>query len=126
MMGAGDHVRALEPATNHEMPRATLRERGQLKMLAPGEEVNYRLEEEIHNISMCVFGGQRQRQKRVVRGLPRPHAVEAEGLHSSHCFRDLFEIQVGKLHIEFHLSPNNLSAVSRRICRFDSSDSGRL
>jgi hypothetical protein len=71
MMGAGDYVRALEPATNHERPRATLRERGQLKMLAPGEEVNYRL-------------------------------------------------------IEFHPSPNNLSAVSRRICRFDPSDSGRL
>ena len=70
-MGAGNYVRVLEPATNHEMPRTTLRERGQLKMLAPGEEVNYRL-------------------------------------------------------IEFHLSPNNLSAVSRRICRFDPSDSGRL
>jgi len=44
MMGAGDYVCALEPATNHETPRAVLRERGQLKMPAPGEEVNYSLE----------------------------------------------------------------------------------
>ena len=44
MMGAGDYVCALEPATNHEAPRAVLRKRGQLKMLAPGEEVNYSLE----------------------------------------------------------------------------------
>ncbi len=44
MMGAGDYVCALEPATNHESPRAKLREQGQLNMLAPGEQVNYVLE----------------------------------------------------------------------------------
>ena len=44
MMGAGDYVCALEPATNHETPRAKLREQGRLKMLAPGEQVNYVLE----------------------------------------------------------------------------------
>jgi hypothetical protein len=44
MMGAGDYVCALEPATNHETPRAQLRERGQLRQLEPGEEVNYSLE----------------------------------------------------------------------------------
>jgi len=44
MMGAGDYVCALEPATNHETPRAKLREQGRLKMLVPGEQVNYVLE----------------------------------------------------------------------------------
>ena len=44
MMGAGDYVCALEPATHHETPRARLREQGRLKMLAPGEEINYALE----------------------------------------------------------------------------------
>lgn len=44
MMSAGDYVCALEPATNHEAPRASLRERGQLRYLDPGEEVNYFLE----------------------------------------------------------------------------------
>ncbi|MGH2522172.1 MAG: aldose 1-epimerase family protein, partial [Anaerolineales bacterium] len=44
MMGAGDYVCALEPATNHETPRSKLREQGRLKMLAPGEEVRYSLE----------------------------------------------------------------------------------
>lgn len=44
MMGAGDYVCALEPATSHETPRAVLRERGQLGMLAPGEQVSYLLE----------------------------------------------------------------------------------
>lgn len=44
MMGAGDYVCALEPATNHETPRARLREQGQLKMLAPGEAIHYALE----------------------------------------------------------------------------------
>jgi hypothetical protein len=44
LMAAGDYVCALEPATNHEAPRATLRERGQLRRLAPGEEVNYFVE----------------------------------------------------------------------------------
>ena len=44
MMGAGDYVCALEPATNHETPRAKLREQGRLRMLVPGEQVNYVLE----------------------------------------------------------------------------------
>jgi hypothetical protein len=44
MMNAGEYVCALEPATNHETPRTVLRERGQLKHLAPGEEVQYWLE----------------------------------------------------------------------------------
>ena len=44
MMGAGDYVCALEPASNPETPRALLRERGQLKMLAAGEQVHYALE----------------------------------------------------------------------------------
>ncbi len=43
-MGAGDYVCALEPATNHETPRAVLREQGRLQMLTPGEEVEYSLE----------------------------------------------------------------------------------
>lgn len=44
LMGAGEYVCALEPATNHEAPRASLRERGQLRHLEPGEEVNYWVE----------------------------------------------------------------------------------
>ena len=44
MMGAGDYVCALEPATNHEAARARLREQGALRHLEPGEEVNYSLE----------------------------------------------------------------------------------
>lgn len=44
MMGAGDYVCALEPATNHESSRTRLRGLGELKMLQPGEVVNYKLE----------------------------------------------------------------------------------
>jgi hypothetical protein len=43
-MGAGEYVCALEPCTVHETPRAILREQGNLKMLAPGEEIHYHLE----------------------------------------------------------------------------------
>jgi hypothetical protein len=42
--GGGDYLCGLEPATNAEAPRAELRERGELRMLAPGEEVSYSLE----------------------------------------------------------------------------------
>jgi hypothetical protein len=49
LMAAGDYVCALEPATNHETPRAVLRERGQLKMLAAGEEAHYSLEIGVHS-----------------------------------------------------------------------------
>jgi len=44
MTSAGDYLCALEPATNHEAPRAVLRERGLLRQLEPGEEVSYSLE----------------------------------------------------------------------------------
>jgi len=44
LTSAGAYVCALEPATNHEAPRAVLRQRGLLKHLAPGEEVNYFVE----------------------------------------------------------------------------------
>jgi Domain of unknown function (DUF4432) len=44
MLAAGDYVCALEPCTNHEAPRAALRERGELRHLEPGEEVNYSVE----------------------------------------------------------------------------------
>jgi galactose mutarotase-like enzyme len=47
--GAGDYLCGLEPATNAEAPRAELRERGELRMLAPGEEVGYSLEIGIAN-----------------------------------------------------------------------------
>ena len=43
-MGAGEYVCALEPATNHEAPRAALRQQGKLRLLAPGEEIHYHLE----------------------------------------------------------------------------------
>jgi Domain of unknown function (DUF4432) len=44
MMGQGEYVCALEPANQWETPRRKLREEGRLKLLAPGEEMNYRLE----------------------------------------------------------------------------------
>jgi Domain of unknown function (DUF4432) len=44
MLAAGDYVCALEPCTNHEARRAALRERGELRHLEPGEEVNYSVE----------------------------------------------------------------------------------
>ena len=44
LMAAGDYVCAIEPCTNHEAPRATLRERGELRQLEPGEVVNYSVE----------------------------------------------------------------------------------
>jgi len=44
MMGSGEYVCALEPATNHEAPRALLREKSALRLLKPGEAVNYLLE----------------------------------------------------------------------------------
>ncbi|CAN5679188.1 aldose 1-epimerase family protein [soil metagenome] len=44
MMGAGDYVCGLEPATNWETPRSTLREQGLLRHLEAGEEVHYRVE----------------------------------------------------------------------------------
>jgi hypothetical protein len=43
-LGAGDYVCAIEPCTAHEGPRATLRERGELNQLQPGQEVNYSVE----------------------------------------------------------------------------------
>ena len=42
--GAGDYLCGLEPATNPEAPRETLRQRGEMKLLAPGEEVCFSLE----------------------------------------------------------------------------------
>ena len=42
--GAGDYLCGLEPATNAEAPREKLRERGELRMLAPGEEVSISVE----------------------------------------------------------------------------------
>jgi hypothetical protein len=44
MMGAGDYVCALEPATHPETTRRRLREEGGLRLLSPGEEVRYRVE----------------------------------------------------------------------------------
>jgi hypothetical protein len=44
MLSAADYVCAIEPCTNHEAPRAVLRERQELRHLAPGEEVHYSVE----------------------------------------------------------------------------------
>lgn len=44
LMQAGEYVCALEPTNYWETPRAKLREEGRLKMLAPGESVEYELE----------------------------------------------------------------------------------
>lgn len=44
LMQAGEYVCALEPANYWETPRAKLREQGRLKMLQPGESVEYELE----------------------------------------------------------------------------------
>ena len=44
MMGGGDYVCALEPATHAETTRRRLREEGRLRLLSPGEEVCYRIE----------------------------------------------------------------------------------
>jgi hypothetical protein len=44
MMGAGDYVCGLEPATNWETPRAVLREQGLLRHLEAGEEIHYSVE----------------------------------------------------------------------------------
>lgn len=44
MMGSGEYVCALEPATNHERPRALMREQGALRLLKPGEAADYLLE----------------------------------------------------------------------------------
>lgn len=44
VMQAGEYVCALEPASNWETSRAKLRQEGQLKLLAPGESVEYQLE----------------------------------------------------------------------------------
>lgn len=43
-MQSGIYACALEPATNFEAPRARLRAEGRLRMLAPGEQVEYVLE----------------------------------------------------------------------------------
>jgi hypothetical protein len=44
MMGAGEYVCALEPANHIGRKRSLLRAEGQLKILAPGEEVSYHVE----------------------------------------------------------------------------------
>ncbi len=44
LMQAGEYVCALEPANYWETPRAKLRQEGRLKLLAPGESVEYELE----------------------------------------------------------------------------------
>ena len=44
MMGAGAYVAGLEPATNPLAPRATLRQAGLLKTLAPGESLSFSVE----------------------------------------------------------------------------------
>ncbi|MEP7200710.1 MAG: aldose 1-epimerase family protein, partial [Chloroflexota bacterium] len=44
MMGAGDYVCALEPANHVGQARSALRRSGQLRFIAPGEEVRYRVE----------------------------------------------------------------------------------
>jgi Domain of unknown function (DUF4432) len=44
MLAAGDYVCALEPATYWETPRYKLREEGRLKLMAPGERIQYHLE----------------------------------------------------------------------------------
>jgi hypothetical protein len=43
-MSAGDYVCALEPANQWETPRKRLRQEGRLKYMAPGEEIQYRVE----------------------------------------------------------------------------------
>lgn len=44
MNGEGDYLCGLEPCTNAEAPREELRKRNELRMLTPGEEVNYSVE----------------------------------------------------------------------------------
>ncbi len=44
MMRPGDYVCALEPCTHFETTRRRLREEGRLRVLAPGQEIAYRLE----------------------------------------------------------------------------------
>src|SRR5581483_8221493 len=44
LMQAGEYVCALEPANYWETPRAKLRQEGRLKVLQPGERVEYQLE----------------------------------------------------------------------------------
>lgn len=44
MTGEGDYLCGIEPATNAEAPRKELRQRGELKMLKPGEAVDYSVE----------------------------------------------------------------------------------
>jgi len=44
MMGEGDYAVALEPGTNRAVPRAELRDAGELTELAPGESRTYHLE----------------------------------------------------------------------------------
>lgn len=44
MLGAGDYVCGLEPATHCSAPRTRLREEGRIRYLAPGEEISYMLE----------------------------------------------------------------------------------
>lgn len=43
-LGMSDYVCALEPANRWETPRRTLRAENRMPMLAPGEQVNYRVE----------------------------------------------------------------------------------
>jgi hypothetical protein len=44
MMRPGDYVCALEPCTHFETSRKRLRDEGRLRVLAPGQEVAYRIE----------------------------------------------------------------------------------
>ncbi len=44
MLGVGEYVCALEPANQWETPRHLLRAENRLRLLAPGEEVHYRIE----------------------------------------------------------------------------------
>lgn len=44
LMGVGEYVCGLEPANHVGKPRSQLRREGQLRFLAPGEEIHYRVE----------------------------------------------------------------------------------
>ena len=48
MMGAGEYIGGLEPATNPLGPRQALRKAGLIRSLAPGEAVNYSVEIGVH------------------------------------------------------------------------------
>ena len=84
MMGARDYVCALEPATNHETPRALLREEGALKLLKPGEPVNYLLElVSCLRSSLTNSGDVQQPVSRDPLCFPRSRSVVAERSYST-------------------------------------------